>query len=225
MRGATDDVRFAGPAHASGNALHRRTGHVPHAEPAGYAFSREAPQAGWAHGPRTTHAAHRRRPVGCSRSATHGRCVGGLPERPKGTVLKTVVARATVGSNPTPTAVLRPLTRYDGQGPLSYALPAEPRRSPRLPGRSGTEGVTPHDLRASHGTWVADRYGVMTAAHRLGHSNASVTTRHYARPVAGRDGQVAEAADSWLGGHAPGARSGGADDDGSAGVLAPTGLR
>ncbi|MFC9957294.1 tyrosine-type recombinase/integrase [Streptomyces nigra] len=65
---------------------------------------------------------------------------------------------------------------------------------------AGLTDVTPHDLRASHGTWVADRYGVMTAAHRLGHSNASVTTRHYARPVAGRDDQVAEAADVWLGG-------------------------
>ncbi|MFE0436194.1 DUF2637 domain-containing protein [Streptomyces nigra] len=65
---------------------------------------------------------------------------------------------------------------------------------------AGLTDVTPHDLRTSHGTWVADRYGVMTAAHRLGHSNASVTTRHYARPVAGRDDQVAEAADVWLGG-------------------------
>lgn len=45
---------------------------------------------------------------------------------------------------------------------------------------AGLTDVTPHDLRASHGTRVADRYGVMTAAHRLGHSNASVTTRHYA---------------------------------------------
>ncbi|MFB7296415.1 tyrosine-type recombinase/integrase [Streptomyces rubiginosohelvolus] len=73
---------------------------------------------------------------------------------------------------------------------------------------AGLTDVTPHDLRASHGTWVADRYGVMTAAHRLGHSNASVTTRHYARPVIGRDEQVAEAADSWLSGHED-------DDDGS----------
>src|SRR5690606_18763653 len=58
--------------------------------------------------------------------------------------------------------------------------------------------LTLHDLRASHGTWLADRYVVMTAAHRPGHPNASVTTRHYARPVAGRDNQVAEAADAWL---------------------------
>lgn len=66
---------------------------------------------------------------------------------------------------------------------------------------AGLTDVTPHDLRASHGTWVADRYGVMTAAHRLGHSNASVTTRHYARPVAGRDAEVATASDAWLEGH------------------------
>ncbi|MGW0553347.1 tyrosine-type recombinase/integrase [Streptomyces sp. NPDC002926] len=66
---------------------------------------------------------------------------------------------------------------------------------------AGLTDVTPHDLRASHGTWVADRYGVMTAAHRLGHSNASVTTRHYARPVAGRDAEVAMASDDWIEGH------------------------
>ena len=47
--------------------------------------------------------------------------------------------------------------------------------------------VTPHDLRASHATWVADAYGVMAAARRLGHSNASVTTRHYARAPHGKD--------------------------------------
>ncbi|MFF1932353.1 tyrosine-type recombinase/integrase [Streptomyces sp. NPDC058228] len=86
---------------------------------------------------------------------------------------------------------------------------------------TGLIDVTPHDLRASHGTWVADRYGVMTAAHRLGHSNASVTTRHYARPVAGRDAEVATASDAWLEGHdrADGARSGhGEDEDGSPGA-------
>ncbi|MGW7349935.1 tyrosine-type recombinase/integrase [Streptomyces sp. NPDC054784] len=86
---------------------------------------------------------------------------------------------------------------------------------------AGLVDVTPHDLRASHGTWVADRHGVMTAAHRLGHSNASVTTRHYARPVAGRDDQVAEASDAWFNGHdvADGAREGhDEDDDGATGV-------
>ncbi|MER5559172.1 site-specific integrase [Streptomyces sp. NPDC002506] len=89
---------------------------------------------------------------------------------------------------------------------------------------AGLTDVTPHDLRASHGTWVADKYGVMTAAHRLGHSNASVTTRHYARPVAGRDDQVAAASDAWFSGHdhEQGARSGhDDDDDGSSGALVP----
>jgi len=31
----------------------------------------------------------------------------------------------------------------------------------------------------------------MAAAKRLGHSNANVTTRHYARAVDGRDGEIA----------------------------------
>jgi integrase len=57
---------------------------------------------------------------------------------------------------------------------------------------AGLVDVTPHDLRATHATWVADAHGVMAAARRLGHSNASVTTRHYARVVDGRDGEVAE---------------------------------
>jgi integrase len=57
------------------------------------------------------------------------------------------------------------------------------------------DDVTPHDLRATHATWVADRHGVMAAARRLGHSNASVTTRHYARVVEGRDEEIATALD------------------------------
>lgn len=45
--------------------------------------------------------------------------------------------------------------------------------------------VTQPGLRAWHGAWVADRYGVMTGVHRFEHSNAGVTTRHYAgRPRA-----------------------------------------
>jgi hypothetical protein len=54
---------------------------------------------------------------------------------------------------------------------------------------AGFGDVTPHDLRATHATWVADSHGVMVAAHRLGHANASVTTRHYARAVDGRDAE------------------------------------
>src|SRR4051794_6707921 len=41
---------------------------------------------------------------------------------------------------------------------------------------AGLVDVTPHDLCASHATWVADKHGVLAAARRLGHSNASVTT-------------------------------------------------
>jgi integrase len=78
---------------------------------------------------------------------------------------------------------------------------------------AGLADVTPHDLRASHGTWVADRYGVMTAARRLGHANASVTTRHYARPVAGRDAQVADAMEAWASGNEGHGRTGGVGEE------------
>ncbi|MGH8890027.1 MAG: tyrosine-type recombinase/integrase [Acidothermaceae bacterium] len=52
--------------------------------------------------------------------------------------------------------------------------------------------VTPHDLRATHASWVIDEGGsVMDAAARLGHAAGTVTTRHYARPVDGRDAEIA----------------------------------
>ncbi len=56
---------------------------------------------------------------------------------------------------------------------------------------AGPDDVTPHDLRATHASWVADSHGVLVAVRRLGHANASVTTRHYARPLDERDAQVA----------------------------------
>ena len=59
-------------------------------------------------------------------------------------------------------------------------------------------GVTPHDLRATHASWVIDGGGsVLEAAARLGHAAGTVTTRHYARPVAGRDAEVAARLDRW----------------------------
>jgi len=64
---------------------------------------------------------------------------------------------------------------------------------------AGLVDVTPHDLRASHASWVADKRGVMAAARRLGHSNASVTTRHYARAMDGRDADVARDLDDETG--------------------------
>lgn len=60
---------------------------------------------------------------------------------------------------------------------------------------AGLVGVTPHDLRATHGTWVAKRFGVMAAARRLGHSNSSVTTRHYARVFSRDDHDIAAGLD------------------------------
>jgi integrase len=51
--------------------------------------------------------------------------------------------------------------------------------------RVGLVGVTPHSLRASCASWVAETDGVLEAARRLGHSRSSVTTRHYARPMGG----------------------------------------
>jgi integrase len=52
--------------------------------------------------------------------------------------------------------------------------------------------VVPKDLRASCGSWVAAENGVLEAAKRLGHSSTATTTKHYARPLAGRDVVVAK---------------------------------
>ena len=52
--------------------------------------------------------------------------------------------------------------------------------------------VTPHSLRASCASWVAESDGVLEAARRLGHARTSITTRHYARPMVGGDRTVAD---------------------------------
>jgi len=62
--------------------------------------------------------------------------------------------------------------------------------------RVGLVGVTPHSLRASCASWVAESDGVLEAARRLGHSRSSVTTRHYARPMTGGDSVVAQRLDA-----------------------------
>lgn len=62
--------------------------------------------------------------------------------------------------------------------------------------RVGLVGVTPHSLRASCASWVAESDGVLEAARRLGHSRSSVTTRHYARPMTGGDVVVAQRLDA-----------------------------
>jgi integrase len=66
------------------------------------------------------------------------------------------------------------------------------RRFVQVVAAAGLADVTPHDLRATHASWVADSHGVLVAARRLGHANASVTTRHYARAMDDRDAQVAK---------------------------------
>jgi integrase len=58
--------------------------------------------------------------------------------------------------------------------------------------RLGLVNVTPHSLRASCASWVAESDGVLEAARRLGHARSSVTTRHYARPMSGGDRTVAD---------------------------------
>lgn len=79
---------------------------------------------------------------------------------------------------------------------------------------TGLVGVTPHDLRATHASWVIDEGGsVMDAAARLGHVAGTVTTRHYARPVLGRDAEIAERLDRWAdSGHSTGVKSVAAPD-------------
>lgn len=56
--------------------------------------------------------------------------------------------------------------------------------------------IVPKDLRASCGSWVAAENGVLEAAKRLGHSSTATTTKHYARPLAGRDLVVAKNLDA-----------------------------
>ncbi len=62
--------------------------------------------------------------------------------------------------------------------------------------RTGLTDVTPHSLRASCASWVAESDGILEAARRLGHARTSVTTRHYARPMTDGDRTVADRLDA-----------------------------
>ena len=54
----------------------------------------------------------------------------------------------------------------------------------------------PHDLRASHATWLYDAgWSPVEIAARLGHAKATITTKHYARRVVGRDVEIANGLD------------------------------
>lgn len=57
--------------------------------------------------------------------------------------------------------------------------------------------ATPHDLRATHATWLYDMgWSPVEIGGRLGHSSATVTTKRYARRVAGRDVEIAAGPDA-----------------------------
>lgn len=77
-------------------------------------------------------------------------------------------------------------------GPLDYTNFMRHAWQPAVEA-AGLRGVTPHDLRASCASWVVDGGGsVMDAGARLGHAKGTVTTRHYARAISGRDAEVAD---------------------------------
>lgn len=74
--------------------------------------------------------------------------------------------------------------------------------------KAGLAGVTPHDLRATHASLLVDEgFSVIDVGARLGHARATVTTRHYARPVEGRDRRIADCLEA-LHQAEPGAASG-----------------
>jgi len=58
--------------------------------------------------------------------------------------------------------------------------------------------ILPMDLRATNASIVADAFGIVEASRRLGHSSSNITTKHYARPIAGRDNQVANHLDDLM---------------------------
>ena len=77
----------------------------------------------------------------------------------------------------------------------------------------------PHDLRASHATWLYDAgWSPVEIAARLGHAKATITTKHYARHVLSRDVEIAAGLDGVFaasveaGGHVEGTSPGSSED-------------
>ena len=81
---------------------------------------------------------------------------------------------------------------------LVFASPAGmPMRHPNVMRRAWYP--PPHDLRASHASWLYDEgWSPVEIAARLGHSKATVTTKHYARRMHGRDVEIAAGLDVML---------------------------
>jgi integrase len=64
---------------------------------------------------------------------------------------------------------------------------------------AGLADVTPKGLRSSCASWIVDSGGsIMDAGAQLGHAKSTVTTRHYARAITGRDTVLAERLDEQL---------------------------
>ena len=61
-----------------------------------------------------------------------------------------------------------------------------------------THYIVPKDLRATNLSIVADAFGIVEAQRRGGHASANLTSKHYARPIAGRDTQVANYLDDLM---------------------------
>lgn len=89
-------------------------------------------------------------------------------------------------------AVARPQPPATTETALVIGKPG-PKPKPRLRDL-WTVTVSPHALRATHATLVASQHGIFAAAERLGHSNASITSLHYARVQPGTEDKVAD----WL---------------------------
>jgi integrase len=60
------------------------------------------------------------------------------------------------------------------------------------------EQIVPKDLRATNASIVADAFGLVEAQRRMRHSSSNITGKHYARPLAGRDTQVANHLDGLM---------------------------
>lgn len=58
--------------------------------------------------------------------------------------------------------------------------------------------IVPKDLRATNASIVADAFGLVEAQRRMRHSSSNITGKHYARPLAGRDTQVANHLDGLM---------------------------
>jgi hypothetical protein len=60
------------------------------------------------------------------------------------------------------------------------------------------EQIVPKDLRATNASIVAAAFGLVEAQRRMRHQRGNLTDKHYARPLAGRDTQVANYLDDLM---------------------------